>query len=810
MIDDETGEEETVDQSIQDAIEWNHFVTDTEHDQDRQEQEALRFQHADGAWPDDVLGQFNAIPANSTANPTKVPIPARPMLSVASADEPILLQVAQFRGAHLGVRIHPISDGANDETATILQGLYRTIERDSRADIARGWAYERALWSGRGAYRINKVFDPYGGHDLDQKLVIERILDQSAVKRDPYAQQPDWSDGTRLQIAVPMSFGAYKRKYPNSRVGKFSDASFDAEIDNANEWLSKGQDENRLVTVVEDWRVEIVERTKSLLDDHSMAYDDEELPEGKQKLTGKAARQVPAPERHVYRRVINYLEVLEPEVEWDGQYLPFPTAIGRELQVTNGKRGWLGMIGNAKGAIRLTNYAATNAVQMAALEPRAPWIGVEGVFEGHPEWDMSNTRNFPRLEYKPTDLSGRPAPEPHRVQVDVARLGPSMQLLSMGKDFVAAAMATYGPARGEQTPAHRSGKAIEALQGQTITANSPYIDNFATVTMTYEAMCILDLIPKVYDRPERIARILDDKGVSEWVMLNHPFMKGPDGRPQALPYDTPEEKAAADRYVADPQHPAKYYDLTKGRYAVEVTIGKSYKDKRDEAVGEMSLILQSDPQLMQVIGPEYFREKGEPWAEPVADLLERNRNHTMPWLLNQPPTDPSALAKMQAENQTLKMELQKAQQIIATDQAKVQGQIEVAKVKGATDFQIASLKADKDADREMALQITRNATTIAVAHINASTKGVSVLAHAQEEALALGHEQQQNALDRAHEAAMASGDHQAALVQADQAHAQSLAQGQQDAANAQDLQAQAADQQQQQAAAEQDAAPAET
>jgi hypothetical protein len=765
VIDDD-GEDITPDDSIQDAIEWYHFVCDTEHDQDKQEQEALQFQHAEGAWPDDVKGQFSALAPNSPQNPTNVPVPARPMLSVASADEPILLQVAQFRQAHLAVRIHPVSDDANDETANIIQSLYQNIERDSRADIARGWAYERGLWCGRGVYRVNKVFDSYGGHELDQKITIERILDQSTVKRDPYAQQPDWSDGTRLQITVPMSFGAYKARYPKSRVGKFSDATFDSEVENSGKWLSMGTDDNRRVTVCEEWRVETNDRKKSLLDDHSMGFDDEDLPEGRTKLTGKDARSSTVTERRVFRRVINYTEVLEPEVEWDGQYLPFPTAIGRELQVTDGRRSWLGMIGNAKGAIRLTNYAATNAIRMAALEPRAPFIGVEGVFEGHAEWGMANIRDFPYLEYKPTDLSGRPAPPPQRNQVDMSRLGPSMQLLSMGKDFVQTAMATYGPALGTQTPAHRSGKAIEALQGQTISANSPYIDNFANITMTYEAMIILDLIPKVYDRPQRIAKILDDKNVSSWVMLNHPFVMGANGRPIALPYETDQEKAQADAMVNDPNHPAKHYDLTKGRYGLEVTIGKSYKDKRDEAVGEMGIILQADPQMMQIIGPEYFREKGEAWAAPVADLLEKHRDHQFPWLAKNPQqVDPM---KVQAENQQLKQQLQQAGQIIQTKQVETQGKIAVTQIQE---------QAETARDR------AANETKIAVAELGAKVDRLSLFLEERARLGIQGNDNQQAGLDRAHEAAMASGDHQAQMAQSDQQHQQAVAQAQQGAAN---------------------------
>lgn len=46
--------------------------------------------------------------------------------------------------------------------------------------------------------------------------------------------------------------------------------------------------------------------------------------------------------------------------------------------------------------------------------------------------------------------------------------------------------------------------------------------------------------------------------------------------------------------------------LKKGRYGVEITIGKSYKSRRQEGESEMGNLLQSDPALLSVIGPEYF------------------------------------------------------------------------------------------------------------------------------------------------------------------------------------------------------------
>jgi hypothetical protein len=86
-------------------------------------------------------------------------LPERPSLSIPTLDQPIQLALNQERQAHLGVQVHPLTEDADDDTAEVLQGLYRRIETDSRADLARSWAHERAVKCGRGWYRVNKVMD---------------------------------------------------------------------------------------------------------------------------------------------------------------------------------------------------------------------------------------------------------------------------------------------------------------------------------------------------------------------------------------------------------------------------------------------------------------------------------------------------------------------------------------------------------------------------------------------------------------------------------------------------------------------------
>lgn len=773
------------DRSVTEAVAWYRWAHDYESKQIEKEREGLRFQLADGAWPDDVKEARSAFNTPPVAGSPGFPVPARPMISIATLDEPFALASSQERQAHIAPSIHAISEDASDATAQILEELYRAIERDSNAGLARSWAYQRAWWAGRGVYRVDCVYDEYGGDPFDQKIVIKRIFDQSTVTWDPFAYEPDRCDATRLMESVSMSWAQYKRRWPNSKV-----ASFDAETLNAlssveqesqqSGWITGTDDATRRVLVALDWRVEVTHRRLVLLDDDSSAYDDE-IPEGRTAKNGNDARSRMDESRRVFFRMINGYEELEPEREWNGQYIPYVPVIWRELQPIEGERYCIGVPENAKGAVRLTNYSGSQAVQMAALEPLAPWQIDPRQIEGYESWwQQSNIRAFPYLPSH-NEINGVRFDKPQRVQVDASRLGPSMQLLQMGFDFVNRATAIHDPALGKQTPAFRSGTAIQALQAQSSDSISGGVDNLANVSVWMEARIVLDLIPRIYDRPERIARVLDDQGLSRLVMFNAPYAPDPiTKRPKVLEYEHDDDGQLqmpmhVQSNVNDPEHPAQYIDLDKGRYAVEVTVGKNPGDKRQEGVTEMGAILQADPQLMIPIGPEYFRYRGEPWADQVAAILEKMRDVQFPYLAKDTQgANPQTVAALHAQNQQLQELLNQAMQKIQGKVIETQGKLAITQQQEQHEDARAAL------DRE---------TKIAVAVIQAQAKqAVQDIALFYEERSRLGAQAHEAALGgaqsahdvrlareaAAHEVGMQAVEHQQAMREGAQEHAQNM------------------------------------
>ena len=407
---------------LQQALDRFKVGSDADVDQRNREVDALRFQVPELCWPTEVKDQRKPQLIGGVA------IPQRPMLSIPSLDHPIQLVLNAEKGAHLGVTIHALSDEANDDTAEIIQGLYRRIEVESRAGLARSWAFERAVKAGRGYYRVMTEPDPDSDDPFDQRIMIKRILQQGSVVLDPFAQEPDYSDGQWAFLVNDMPWSTYKRRYPNSQMASFSEDELSAIGMSTQSWVSGDEGEGRAVRVAEYYRMEYETVSRVLLDDGTDAPDGQ-VPEGRTVRTGANARTRTDKTPVLYWSTINAIEELEPKQAMDGRYIPIIPVIGRELIPFEQERRWVGMIEPNKDAVRLLNYSASSAVEMASLETKAPYTMVEGQEEGHEEeWQLANVRNFPYLRYRNVSLNGTPAPPPQRTQVDTSRLGPSMLL----------------------------------------------------------------------------------------------------------------------------------------------------------------------------------------------------------------------------------------------------------------------------------------------------------------------------------------------------------------------------------------------
>ena len=296
-------------------------------------------------------------------------------------------------------------------------------------------------------------------------------------------------------------------------------------------------------------------------------------------------------ERDSYKKVVKWckltaMEILE-ERDWPGKFIPVVPVYGGRI-VIDSKSIKYGLVRYAKDPQKMYNFWQTSMTEAIALAPKAKWLLAEGQDEGHEtEWAAANIKATPVLRYKQTDIEGRTAPVPTRLQPEPPPLGIMGAAEAVSNDLQQV-VGIFDPA---QLPTGNiSGKALNGQQQQTDMTNYHYYDNL-TKSIAQTGRIILDMIPKIYDS-ERVMRII-----------------GVDGKPDLI---TINEASQVGRVLND---------VTVGEYDVSMDTGPGYASRRIQAVDAMMPLIGSSPELFQAAGDLVFRQMDFPGAEIIADRL---------------------------------------------------------------------------------------------------------------------------------------------------------------------------------------------
>ena len=290
----------------------------------------------------------------------------------------------------------------------------------------------------------------------------------------------------------------------------------------------------------------------------------------------------------------------------------------------------------AKDPQRMYNFWTTSITESVALAPKAKWLLAEGQDEGHEnEWAMANIKSMPVLRYKQTDIDGRPAPAPTRLQPEPPPTG----IMAAAAGITSDLQQVVGIFDPNQLPTGNiSGKALQGQQQQIDMTNFHYYDNL-TRSIRQCGRVILDLIPKIYDR-ERVLRIIGDDGKPELLTINQ--------------YGEDEEGVSR-----------VLNDVTIGEYDVVMETGPGYNSKRQEAAESMMAVIAADPSLMPQIGDLVFRNMDFPGAETIADRLAVNNPLAQVDDKSKvPPQVQMQLKQQQSQLQQAQQTIQQLQQII--------------------------------------------------------------------------------------------------------------------------------------------------
>src|SRR3990167_2122989 len=136
---------------------------------------------------------------------------ARPCLVVDKLNQHVMQVVNDQRQNRVQIKVRPVDDKGDVETAKIYDGILRYIQDRSRADVAYDTAFECAVDGGFGFWRIlTEYCDPLS---FEQDIRIKRLRNRFAVYLDPERQEPDGSDANYGFILYKVSKENFKKEF---------------------------------------------------------------------------------------------------------------------------------------------------------------------------------------------------------------------------------------------------------------------------------------------------------------------------------------------------------------------------------------------------------------------------------------------------------------------------------------------------------------------------------------------------------------------------------------------------------------------
>ncbi len=633
----------------------------------------------------------------------------RPMLTINRLPAFMRQVVNDVRQNKPSIKVHPVDDDADIETAEVISDLIRHIEYSSDADVAYDTAVENAITNGFGYWRVTADYSYDDGFDQDLKIV--RVRNPFSVFKDPDSQAADSCDWN-----VAFITDRYTKDQFKSEFGKKKDlTSFeDRNSWGGDQWLH-GDD----VIVAERWTREEVERPIVMLSDGTVLSKDdvENNPDiqillNNGILTVKAERV--AKSYKVKQDLMSGADMLETR-DWKGKYIPIVPVYGDEFDI-QGKVYHRSLIHDAIDSQRNYNYWATTATELVALAPRVPFIGPKGAFTTDAaRWATVNRQNHPYLEYD------GPMP-PQRQSLDTGGAGSAMQMALASTDDMKSIMGIYDASLGARSN-ETSGKAIMARQREGDVSTFHFTDNM-TRAIRHTGRILIDLIPHYYNS-ERILRVRGPEGDQQDVKVNAPYQKTDPNTKQPLmttqggsqpvpmpagahlmpnpndPNAPPTVMAPGDGPDMEPagQAAMALHDLTIGKYDLTVSSGPSYTTRRQEAAEQMMQLIQAFPQAAQVAGDLLVKNLDWPGADELAKRLKT--------LVPQPKPDglppevqqmiemgKQQIAQLTQENQRLKSGQDAAMAKVQQAEAASQRNAGIAQQGGMVDAQTKQAQID--------------------------------------------------------------------------------------------------------------------
>lgn len=604
-------------------------------------------------WPDQVKNQRN--------------LDGRPCITINRLPQFIRQVTNDQRQNRPAIKISPVDDNADIETAKIIQGLIRHIEYDSNADVAYDTAFEGAVTNGFGYFKIST--DYVSPMSFDQEAKIDLISNAFSVYLDPYSVQPDGSDAQWGFVFEKISKEDNEAQYGDSEMASMTDWSSIG--DNQQGWAT---DDSLRIAEYYYKDYENVEIYKLKNNQIVLKSDYDDLKE--RGLVNEDMEILETRETKIVvvkSCVINAVEILEMTT-FPGSYIPIIPVYGDVLNV-DGKVIREGIVRHAKDPQRMFNYWVSSETETITLAPKAPFIAAEGQIEGYEgQWATANTKNHSVLQYKPTTIGGVLVPPPQR-NVQEPPIGAITNARMMAADDMKSTTGIYDTSLGARS-GETSGIAIQRRNVQSQTSNFHYVDNL-TRALRHAGKILLEVIPVIYDTP-RTARILGEDNESKLVRINEIFAKNGE---------------------------QKSYKIGHGKYDVTIETGPSYTTKRQEATESMIAMSGHNPKFAEVAGDLMVKNMDWPGAQEIAERLKKT---LPPGIIESddeaqeiPQEAQQQMQQMSELIEQLTANLNEAQEKISTSSMEIESRERIAFAKIEADLKKTLFNAENNQDTEI-------------------------------------------------------------------------------------------------------------
>lgn len=487
---------------------------------------------------------------------------ARPCLVVNMSRKHKNALLNDIRRNRPSIKVLPVDEAADVETAKILNGMIRHISAASDADIATDTAADGQITIGVGYFRVGTeiVNDATG----EQEIRILPVVNPFAVHMDPFADHPAGADAQWAFIDVEMSREEFADEYPDAELSDYDGAQKSG--------MALWYPSDTTVRVAEYWMIKKV----------------------------KPSKEWPFKTRCCWYKIAGGDQLLDKR-ELPCQYIPVIRAVGEERRYDN-KRDFRGIIRDLRDPQRMYNYWTSANTEAIALAPKSPYIGPAEAFEGHENaWANANTSNTPYLTYNQyAQENGEKLDKPERSQPAQVNTGIVQSMLQAAEDMrqvSGQSQSAFGE-RGNET----SGRAINARRQEQDTNTFHFVDNLARA-IKHAGRIIVQMIPFVYDT-RRVVRVLGEDDTSDSAQLDPTA-------PRAM-----VEQADALGKIR------RIYNPTIGRYDVRVTVGPNYATRAEEGAERLSQVIQSAPDMLAIAGDLLFKSMDIPGAEELSERMK--------------------------------------------------------------------------------------------------------------------------------------------------------------------------------------------